>query len=80
MKKFAFALILTILMTVLLIVGIAVQATGLMLIAFCGWTPVAWFTGFAFARAGLHLAVSFDQDTSKPVKSRPARRGGPEFS
>lgn len=82
MKKLLIGIILSIVLSVLFIIGVVIPAPALLIMAFCAWTPVAWFTGFAFGRAGLRLAVSLDHNTSTPSHAptpRPVRRSTPEF-
>lgn len=55
MNRLLIALIGTGLLSLLFIFGLMIDAPGLVMPVVCLWTPLAWFTGYAFAGVGGRL-------------------------
>lgn len=52
MKRLIVAISMTVILIAVLAVSMNGQSPGLAGAALCLWTPVAWFVGYSFAKAG----------------------------
>ncbi len=68
MSHLLMAVGLTLVLLLLFFAGVTAQEPGLLMAATCLWTPVAWWLGFAFAKAGGR--VRSPVNLAKPVTPR----------
>jgi len=79
MRTVGIAFFLTGVVLAAFMVGVTTQQTIPLFGAFCAWTPVAWFTGWAMARSGIHISVNSGGYTNS-VNHHPKYQGNSQQS
>lgn len=78
MTRLIAAVILTIALFGAFVFGLIAGQTGILMAAFCAWTPAAWFLGYTVARAGIRVYVNAAPEMPMPETRHRMRANGAE--